>query len=244
MVRTVRPMPLAGRFLEIAVGTSDIGASVEFYERLGFTQAQTGDAWRHPYGVMTDGRLYLGLHQTAMTSPALSFVCPGIAARAAELEGLGLAIERLQAGDEAFHEIQAREPSGMTVRLLEARTYSPVNRTPLETSLLGYFSELSIAARDFDASRRVWEALGFVATGKETRPYRRLPLTSDAIDLALHRPSFSDRALLVFREEAMPARIARLHELGVTVGAPPSGLAGADAAQLTAPEGTAILLIA
>ena len=52
-----------GRFHEISIATADIRASVEFYESLGFTQAPTTDAWSHPYGVLTDGRLFIGLHQ-------------------------------------------------------------------------------------------------------------------------------------------------------------------------------------
>jgi len=44
---------MLGRFHEISIETPDIRASVEFYERLGFTQANTTDTWTHPYGVLT-----------------------------------------------------------------------------------------------------------------------------------------------------------------------------------------------
>ena len=52
-----------GRFLELSLTTADIAASVQFYERLGFSQLTTGDTWTHPYGVLSDGRICLGLHQ-------------------------------------------------------------------------------------------------------------------------------------------------------------------------------------
>jgi hypothetical protein len=68
-----------GRFHEISIATADIRASVEFYESLGFTQAPTTDAWSHPYGVLTDGRLFIGLHERQIPSPALTFVLPGVA---------------------------------------------------------------------------------------------------------------------------------------------------------------------
>src|ERR1700754_1252964 len=68
-----------GRFHEISISTADIRASVEFYERLGFTQAPATDTWTHPYGVLTDGRLFIGLHQRRSPSPTLTFVLPGIA---------------------------------------------------------------------------------------------------------------------------------------------------------------------
>ena len=57
---TATPQPLPGRFHEFSVATGDIRACVEFYEQLGFTQAATSDAVRHPYGVLSDGRLYVG----------------------------------------------------------------------------------------------------------------------------------------------------------------------------------------
>ena len=60
---------MLGRFHEISIATADIRASVEFYESLGFTQAPTTDTWAHPYGVLTDGRLFIGLHQRAGPLP-------------------------------------------------------------------------------------------------------------------------------------------------------------------------------
>ena len=68
-----------GRFLELGIATPDIAASVQFYERLGFTQLLTGDAWPHRYGVLSDGRISLGLHERDMPSPSLCFVLPDLA---------------------------------------------------------------------------------------------------------------------------------------------------------------------
>ncbi len=53
---------MPGRFHELSIATADIRASLDFYESLGFWQAPTGDAWHHPYAVVTDGRVVLGLH--------------------------------------------------------------------------------------------------------------------------------------------------------------------------------------
>jgi len=68
-----------GRFLELGIATPDIAASVQFYERLGFTQLLTGDAWPHRYGVLSDGRIHLGLHECSMPSPSVCFVLPELA---------------------------------------------------------------------------------------------------------------------------------------------------------------------
>ncbi len=67
---------MLGRFLEYSIATPDIRASLEFYAELGFSQAQVGEAWPHPYAVVTDGRICLGLHQAFGPAPAITFVKP------------------------------------------------------------------------------------------------------------------------------------------------------------------------
>ncbi len=51
---------MLGRFLEFSLATPDIQASLDFYTKLGFSQAEVGEAWLHPYAVVTDGRICLG----------------------------------------------------------------------------------------------------------------------------------------------------------------------------------------
>ena len=55
-----------GRFLEIGISTPVIRESLAFYESLGFVQAATGETWAHPYAVVTDGHLFIGLHGREM----------------------------------------------------------------------------------------------------------------------------------------------------------------------------------
>jgi catechol 2,3-dioxygenase-like lactoylglutathione lyase family enzyme len=55
-----------GRFLELGIATSDIAGAVQFYERLGFPQLITGDAWPHRYGVLGED----SLHQLRLRDPA------------------------------------------------------------------------------------------------------------------------------------------------------------------------------
>ncbi|HVS77746.1 MAG TPA: VOC family protein [Steroidobacteraceae bacterium] len=235
---------MLGRFLEIGIATADIRASVEFYERLGLTQARTGDIWPHPYGVLTDGRVYLGLHQSRLESPALTFVRPGIAGHAVTLQRLGIELSGVNIGSEAFNELAFRDPAGQPVRLLEARTYSPADPSDLETSRCGTCGGLSIPAADFEQVSRFWRSLGLEAAEEETQPYAHLPLRGGGLGLALHRPRFFAEPLLVFRDAAMAARIARLRELGVgPLEPPPRGLDPRGNALLTAPEGTVLALL-
>jgi hypothetical protein len=217
---------------------------VEFYERLGFTQAQTGDIWPHPYGVLTDGRVYIGLHQSRLDSPALTFVRPGVAEHVAALERLGANLTTIHVGSEVFNEVAFRDPAGQPVRLLEARTYSPADRPGGETSRCGQFGGVSLPAANFEQVSRFWQALGSVAAEEEAQPYPHLPLRSEELEIALHRPRFFSEPLLIFRDAAMAARIAGLRASGTAaLQPPPPGLDPTANAVLTAPEGTPLLLL-
>jgi catechol 2,3-dioxygenase-like lactoylglutathione lyase family enzyme len=235
---------MLGRFHEISIETTDIRASVEFYERLGFSQASTGDTWSHPYGVLTDGRLFIGLHHRRGDSPTITYVHPGIAQRAASFESQGIELELLHAGDEAFNEIAFRDPARHRIAVLEARTYSPVTLPQDGVSLCGYFTELSLPTTDFESMQRFWESLGFVATNLAEAPYVRLPLTSDHLDLAFHRPRTFDAPMLVFTDPQMRERIEKLREMDIPLSRElPRGLDPKSNALIEAPEGTALLLL-
>ncbi len=237
------PPPPVGRFHELSLATADIRASVEFYERLGFTQTATADTFTHPYGVLTDGRLYIGLHQRRSAALTLTFVRPGIAACLDEFAALGIELSLCHTGEDVFNEIGFEGPHGESLRVLEARTYSPAERSASEVSLCGDFAEVSLPAGDFAAAQAFWEPLGFVATGEVDAPYVHLPLTSDTLDIAFHRPRTLDAPLIVFRAPDMPARIARLRALGVAEEPLPRGLTRNLNALLASPEGTQLLLL-
>lgn len=237
------PLPPPGRFHELSLATADIRAAVEFYERLGFSQTATTDTYAHPYGVLTDGRLYIGLHQRRSASPILTFVRPGVAASLDEFAALGIELTLCHTGDEVFNEIGFEGPHGESVRVIEARTYSPAERAAGDVSLCGEFAQLSLPATDFAAARAFWEPLGFVATDEADTPYLHLPLTSDHLELAFHRPRTCDAPLLVFRAADMPQRIAALRALGAAEEPLPRGMARDANVLITGPDGTQLLLV-
>ena len=235
---------MLGKFHEISIETANIAESVAYYERLGFSHCGTTDTWQHPYGVMTDGRLYLGLHQFKFPSPTLTYVHPGVAEHVYVIERLGIDIAWKRVSDEAFNEFGFLDPSGQTVRVQEAPTHFTSDRDRGETSLCGDFAEFSLPSSEFEPMRAFWEPLGFVALGETDAPYVRMSMTSDHIDLAVHRPRTLDQPMLVFAAPDMGERIERLRFLDVAMSDDlPRGLDPRSGALLRAPEGTALLLI-
>lgn len=240
---------MLGRFHEISVTTRDIRASVEFWEKLGFSHATTGDVWPHPYGVLTDGRIVVGLHEYKFPSPSLTFVRPGIDALARELAARDIPLAFSRTGDDVFNELGFRDPGGQMTTVLEARTYSPFARRRDEVSLCGHFAHFSLPAAEFEPAAKFWESFGFVASSDEDPddggpPWPHVTLTSDHLDLALHRPRTLDQPVFVFRDTGMQARIARLRALDLATSEElPRGLDRAANALFESPEGMLLLLI-
>ena len=139
---------MLGRFLEVGVHAPDILESLAFYESLGFVQARVGDAHGHPYAVVTDGRLHLGLHAVDRDSPSLTWIHPGLAAHARALQSRGIELAYSRLGEDGFHELGFHDPSGQLIVLVEARTYSPPAEGSTRPSALGYFEEFGIPVSD------------------------------------------------------------------------------------------------
>jgi catechol 2,3-dioxygenase-like lactoylglutathione lyase family enzyme len=234
---------MIGRFHEVSVHAPDPVASLAFYERLGFAQVTTGDAFPYPYAAVGDGRLAIGLHGHELPqSPLLAFVLPGLRDRLEALErgGIGVADRRL--GDDVFNEARI-EVAGQAVRLLEARTHSPPPFGPAETSRLGWFEEVALPVADVKRAEADWGRLGFVPAEEGEEPYPHIGLTSDSLNVALVRAGFLRQPALVFTDPAIPERIAKLGAAGFEFERRlPAQLDPSRHALLVAPEGTQLLL--
>jgi catechol 2,3-dioxygenase-like lactoylglutathione lyase family enzyme len=233
---------MLGRFLEISVRAADVAESLAFYESLGFVQASVGDTWSHPYGVITDGRLHLGLHAREFEAPALTWVQPELASHARRLQALGieLAIERL--GEDALHEVGFVDPSGQMITLLEARTFSPPALPPTHATQLGYFEEFGVPTGDLERATAFWDALGFVAFDPVRMPFTKVVAAGRDLNVGLYDVDLRN-PVLTFSDPAMPERIAALRDQGHRfVERLPRGMNPRENALLEAPEGTWLLL--
>lgn len=238
------------RFLEISLYTPRIEESLAFYEALGLRQLPTLDTWDHPYAVLSDGRLFLGLHGAPLDAhhaagmPALNFVMPQLADAIAGLQASGLTFDELRLGAESFHHASFGDPGGQRVHLLEARTFSaPLEQAPA-LSDCGYFSEYALPSTDPQAQGRFWEARGFLPWPEQTQPFARTQFSSDHLNLALYRSRALRRPCLTFEAADMPQRLAALRGRDLPLGQQmPDSLDETGNATLQAPEGTTLLLL-
>ena len=240
---------MLGRFLEYSIATADICASLNFYAKLGFSQAEVGETWPHPYAVVTDGRLCLGLHQPDQTGGAgfessLTFVKPGLLRHLAELEKTGVSFDFRHLGNDVFNEVGWYDPSGHLIRLIEARTFSPSKRGSLDRSLCGYFMEIALPTAERECAKIYWERLGFVGMDEPDALLPHISCTSDTLELGLYEPAHLRVPTLMFESDDIAATLTGLEAAGVTPGGRlPAPLRALPGALFTAPEGTAIILL-
>jgi catechol 2,3-dioxygenase-like lactoylglutathione lyase family enzyme len=224
---------MLGGFLEFSLATRDILASLEFYRRLGFVEAPAREAWPHPYTVVTDGRLYLGLHKRELASPALSFALPELRTHLPDLESLGLDFEFCNIELHRFNEVGFLDPDGGLVALLEARTYSPLH-SEVET-LCGYFLEYRLPVRDAAVTLKFWERLGLITTPAEDG--QPAQVSWGGINISLEDPGPRARPALVFTNADLEETEALLEMRGLPIQKDGRGL------RVTTPEGLSLVLL-
>jgi catechol 2,3-dioxygenase-like lactoylglutathione lyase family enzyme len=235
---------LLGQFLEFSLPTPDIQASLEFYLKLGFTEATVGETWTHPYAVVTDGRICLGLHQNAEMAATLTYVKPGLLQHIGVLESLGVEFEYRRLGNDVFNEIGWADPSGQMVRLIEARTFSPAKRPSSQWSRCGYFLEVALPSPELDAGKAYWEKFGFVGMDEQEDVLPHISCTSDFIDLGLYGRQSLQGFALRFETEDLAGALTQIAQAGIEPARrSPLKLPKSRGEVLLAPEGTPLLLL-
>lgn len=226
---------MIGRFIELALPSENILASIGFYEQLGFKQLTTGDMWPHAYAVLSDGDISVGLHATELPGPLLTFVLPDLAAQIDELRSRGLQLRSRRTGSDEFNEVILRELDGHRLRMVEARTSSPPSFGDVVRSACGEFRELALPVRDLDAAEASWHRLGFETVSAHDSVYRRLLMRGNELELGLHETTALDGPALVFVDPDLD----RFEMLGIALELDPD-LDGQ--ARLRSPGGLDLLL--
>jgi hypothetical protein len=231
---------MLGEFLEISVATQDILAAVEFYERLGFKHAPVGETWQHPYGVLTDGRVAVGLHQYAFASPSLTFVLPELRRKLQQFESAGIEFAFCKIAEDEFNEAGFTDPDGQMVTLLEARTYSPL-RNGVASSLCGYFLEYRMSVHDCRASCAFWERIGMVSMTPDPGNSGYVQMARSGLNLGLLESRSKIPPQLVFIHDQPDTLLPVLEARGVAF---QSGRDhdGAVLLRIAAPDGLELLI--
>ena len=204
---------MLGEFLEISTHSDDVLASLRWYERLGFTEIRSNDTWTHPYGVVTDGRCFIGLHAYEFPSPSLTFVAPELRQRVEPLEAAGAEFEFLKLADTDFHELGFFAPDEQMVCLIEARTFTPV---PARDSLLGYFAEYRLPVDDQQAATEQWLRYGLIDNESPDDLHDTTGVCCTGLNIGLTEHRKVKRATLVFHCGNLAELLTELEKREIT----------------------------
>jgi len=224
-------MSALGHFLEFSVPAPDLGASLDFWLRLGLTEVRVNDIRPRGYAAVTDGQVVIGLHGAGLDEPALTFVRPDLARHARALADAGTDLVFMRLGDDQFNEVGLRTPDGHLLMLLEAPTFSVADDDP-PAPLIGRCTELALASSTLADTRSFFEAAGFLGTEAEDED--SVLVTAPGLTLALRAEG--RQAGVTLRFEPAGDWRERLDLRGIVTR--PSGRDHV----IVAPEGTRLLL--
>lgn len=231
-----------GRLLEFALPVEAAGEALSAFRALGLRDMPVGDHEAAPRAVVSDGRFSIGLHDPIVDGLAPIFVRPALRAHVRALERAGIELERVELADDRFHRVSFRDPNGLEITLIEARTFAPVRPDPATVFACGELEELSVATDSLEASQRFWQTLGFSIVDEASSPYPRCRLTGFGLSLGLHEAA-GFQAALTFRAPQLDARIEYLRAKGFAIRrSAPIGTSG-KAATWMAPGGVPFFLI-
>lgn len=228
-----------GRFLEYSVPTDDIQASLDFYQRLGFTELNVNDVRTHYYAVVTDGRIAVGLHAEGFDEPTLSFILPDIAKQIDVLASMGHELAFVELGIDRFHEAGLCSPDGHLLRFMEARTFSPPPSDDCSATVIGHSTEIALRCADYPTAIAFWEIADFVTENDPVAAVDQrdvMTLLAPGIVLGLRPGERGREPALRFAPDDMNATLDALKQRDIRC------RRSEDAWVLTAPEGTKLML--
>jgi len=223
-----------GRFLELSVPTPDIQTSLDFYRTLGFAELDVGEIRTHYYGVVTDGRIAIGLHSGHFNEPALSFIHNGLAQEARTLADHGTDFVFQHLGDDEFNEVGLYSPDRHLLALLEAPTFAQAQANADCLPLTGHIREISLRCTDEKRSVTFWENAGCIAD--EDTGDASIALYATGIKLGLRKDLPSAEPVLRFGPKNPDALLEDLDQQNIGMRPTVSGHL------ITAPEGTRLLI--
>lgn len=200
----------------MAMGTPDLDESIEFWGKLGFRVVVSNNQ-PYPYAYLTDGGLYLGLHQDGDSYLGYTLWDEN----AAECTVSYIEAGFLKDGEwpELPMVVVITPDSSIGMAIIGAKNTNPeitlksmahmlpdefVNESAYPNSVLGVFGELALPVDDLKESIKMWEAAGLVKhTHQGTGAAEYAILTDGEMIIGLHpKGEFLKPGITYFQPDA------------------------------------------
>ncbi len=228
-----------GQFLELSIPTDDIQESLNFYRKLGFSELSVNDIRTGHYGVVTDGRITIGLHGDGINEPALSFVKSDVASYLQHVRPDGEELSFSHLDTEHFHEIGVYTPDGHLLIIMEARTFSRANLSELPIPLTGRAVEISLGSHNISNAAIYWTDAGFLANGdaEDDTAAGKIELLAPGLQLGIYANLRAGQTALRFAPDDFTTTLDYFARTAIEV------CRTNDGCYLTSPEGIRLYIV-
>ncbi len=207
-----------GSSARIAVSSSDIPTSYEFYTEFGF--APLGDASEDitsetKFLRLTDGQIILTLLKETFKSPIIAYFAEDLTA-IEKLVKKTVPDAEVKRDEKGISEIIFNSPGGVTVDIHRSEATS-LKPSGAENPKCGTFSELTIGVPSRDSAVAFWKQLGFDASGVYNVPYPWAIVKDGSIVLGLYQSEDVKGAMLIYYSSKAEAQIEALVKAGIAI---------------------------
>lgn len=205
-----------GDVVQIVIGTPDVAESAEFYDKLGFETLAAGEEpW--PWRQVTDGQHLLLLNQDGNRYIGLNYFSPQAAEIAAAVAAAGVSFLRRDVVDGRLQIAIFSDSDGLMVGLVDQETSYMTLPEGAPITRCGKFGEFALGVADMLTAVAFWQRFGFAQLYASSEPYPWAILGDGLMVLGLHQTDEFAGPCLTYFAADMPARIAALQEMGLTI---------------------------
>lgn len=224
------PTPLLGNITAITISSPDLGASLKFYQMLGFKEVGRAN-WPFPWIQVSDGMLLIMLREGADPYLALTYYIKDLSGIAGHLRAKGMSFTQEPKPKDMLKKYTLASPDRLNISLVgitdgfsqppgpgmlhmpHADYFDPskyVNQTA------GMFGELAHPVIDLRTSIAYWKLLGFKAISEFTTPYPWAILSDGLAVVGLHQTTHFTAPAITYFATDMRLRINKLKATGLT----------------------------
>ena len=226
---TCLPKPILGEITALTITSPDLGKSLAYYQKLGFSEVFRAD-WPFPWIQVSDGVLLIMLRQDPKPYIALTYYVKDIDTVVAGLTKKGIEFAQKAKKTDMLKRYLIKSPDGLNISLVNIVDgfYQPAGPGMLNMAPVDYFkpekyvnktcgllSELAHPVTDLEKSLDFWKLLGFSAISKFISPYPWAIISDGLSIVGLHQTTdFSYPAITYFASD-MKEKINKLKANGL-----------------------------
>ena len=223
------PKPKLGEITAITMTSPDLERSLNYYEKLGFSEVGRYD-FPFPWIQISDGALLIMLRLGNDPYCALTYYVHDLDRIVSELEKEGLEFSQKPNPNDMIKRFLLQSPDGLTVSLVSFVDgfKQPPGPTMLTTDQKDYFNpemyvnkscgmfgEFAHPVKDLDASLLWWEKLGFKSLSKFSSPYPWAILSDGLAVVGLHQTTNFTFPTITYFASDMKGKIEKLKSEGL-----------------------------